>query len=187
MKQLLTRRTVGLLALLVALALVNLSVFQKEQQLAHGKVVYLDLAPVDPRSLMQGDYMTLSFAIGQENRRAFRRNDTNNDASGEQAFSTAKTSVYYVVVTLDSQNKASYKALFNGQDLAPNELLLRYRIRHNIVHFATNAFFFQEGDAHHYEAARYGQFRVNKEGEPLLVAMYSNDLELLGPPEKAEL
>ncbi|MCL1483253.1 MAG: GDYXXLXY domain-containing protein [Marinobacter sp.] len=71
MKQWLSRRIIGLLALLVALAMVNLSVFQKEQQLAHGKVVYLDLAPVDPRSLMQGDYMTLSFAIGQEIRRAF--------------------------------------------------------------------------------------------------------------------
>ncbi|MCL1480922.1 MAG: GDYXXLXY domain-containing protein [Marinobacter sp.] len=73
MKQWLSRRIIGLLALLVALAMVNLSVFQKEQQLAHGKVVYLDLAPVDPRSLMQGDYMALSFAIGQEIRRAFGR------------------------------------------------------------------------------------------------------------------
>jgi uncharacterized membrane-anchored protein len=187
MKQLLSRRIIGLLALLVALVMVNLSIFQKEQQLAHGKVVYLDLAPVDPRSLMQGDYMTLSFAIGQEIRRAFRNDDRNNDGSDKQEFSTAKTSAHYVVVTLDNQNKASYKALFNGQDLAPDELLLRYRIRHNNVHFATNAFFFQEGDAEYYEAARYGQFRVNEEGEPLLVAMYSDDLELLGPPGKTDL
>lgn len=179
MKQWLSRRIIGLLALLVALAMVNLSVFQKEQQLAHGKVVYLDLAPVDPRSLMQGDYMALSFAIGQEIRRAFGRS--------AQEFSTAKTSTHYVVVTLDSQNRASFKALFNGQDLAPGLLLLRYRIRHNTVHFATNAFFFQEGDAEYYEAARYGQFRVNKQGEPLLVALYNDDLKPLGPPEKTDL
>ncbi|MEH6355543.1 MAG: GDYXXLXY domain-containing protein [Marinobacter sp.] len=178
MKQRLSRRGIGLLALLVALAMVNLSVFQIEQQLAHGKVVYLDLAPVDPRSLMQGDYMTLSFAIGQEIRRAI--------GSIGQDFSTARTSSHYVIVTLDSQNRASFKALFNGQDLAPEELLLRYRVRHNIVHFATNAFFFQEGDAAYYEAARYGQFRVNEHGEPLLVAMYSDDLKQLGPPEKTD-
>jgi uncharacterized membrane-anchored protein len=153
MKQPLSRRMIGLLALLVALAIVNLSVFQKEQHLANGKVVYLDLAPVDPRSLMQGDYMTLSFAIGQEIRRAF--------GSSEQDFSTAKTSTHYVIVALDNQNRASFKALFTGQDLSSEELLLRYRIRHNVVHFASNAFFFQEGDAEYYEAARYGQFRVN--------------------------
>ncbi|MFT4818466.1 MAG: putative membrane-anchored protein [Marinobacter psychrophilus] len=179
MKQWFSRRLIGLLALLVALVMVNLSVFQKEQQLAHGKVVYLDLAPVDPRSLMQGDYMTLSFAIGQEIRRAFGRS--------AQAFLMAKTSTHYVIVTLDSQNRASFKTLFNGQDLAPEELLLRYRIRHDIVHFATNAFFFQEGDAEYYEAARYGQFRVNEQGEPLLVALYSDELKQLGPPEKTDL
>jgi len=179
MKQRLSRRGIGLLALLVALAVVNLSVFKKEQQLAHGKVVYLDLAPVDPRSLMQGDYMTLSFAIGREIRQALGRVD--------QDFSTARTSSHYVIVTLDSQNRASFKALFNGQNLAPEELLLRYRVRHNIVHFATNAFFFQEGDAEYYEAARYGQFRVNEHGEPLLVAVYSDDLKQLGPAEKADL
>jgi len=179
MKQRLSRRILGLLALLVALAMVNLSVFQKEQQLAHGKVVYLDLTPVDPRSLMQGDYMTLSFAIGQEIRRALK--------SDEQEFSTAKTSTHYVIVTLDSQNRASFKALFDGQDLAPEELLLRYRIRHNTVHFATNAFFFQEGDAEYYEAARYGQFRVNEQGEPLLVAIFDADLKRLGLPEKPDI
>ena len=179
MKQRLSRRIMGLLALLVTLAMVNLSVFQKEQQLAHGKVVYLDLAPVDPRSLMQGDYMTLSFAIGQEIHRALK--------SDKQEFSTATTSTHYVIVTLDSQNRASFKALFDGQNLAPEELLMRYRIRHNTVHFATNAFFFQEGDAEYYEAARYGQFRVNEQGEPLLVTLYSDDLKPLGPPKKTGL
>ena len=179
MKHLLNRRLFGFLALLVALAVVNLAVFQKERQLAHGKVVYLELAPVDPRSLMQGDYMTLRFAIGQEIRRAVERSGQN--------LSTSKTSAHYVIVTLDSQNRASFKALFNGQDLAPEELLLRFRLRHNGVHFATNAFFFQEGDADYYQAARYGQFRVNEQGEPLLVALYDDDLKRLGPSEKTDL
>lgn len=178
MKNLLSRRVVGLLALVVALVLVNFSVFQKEQQLADGAVVYLELAPVDPRSLMQGDYMTLRFAIGQNIRSALAR-------SGQE-FATAKTSIDYVIVTLDSQKKASFKALFEGQNLAPEELLLRYRIRHNNVHFATNAFFFQEGHAEYYEAARYGQFRLNDQGEPLLVAMHDDNLTRLGPPEKAD-
>ena len=48
---------------LAILALVNFSIYQQEQQLANGDIVVFDLAPVDPRSLMQGDYMALNYQI----------------------------------------------------------------------------------------------------------------------------
>ncbi len=48
--------------LLVILAAVNWAIWDKEGHLAEGEVMYLELAPVDPRSLMQGDYMALNFA-----------------------------------------------------------------------------------------------------------------------------
>ena len=44
----------------------NGSIWQREQLLGSGRVVILELAPVDPRSLMQGDYMALTFAAGRE-------------------------------------------------------------------------------------------------------------------------
>jgi len=47
--------------------------------------------------------------------------------------------------------------------------------------FATNAFFFQEGDAGLYEAARYGEFRVDDDGELLLTGLRGRALERLGP------
>ena len=37
----------------------------KEEILKNGKLVLLKLAPVDPRSLMQGDYMILNYEINQ--------------------------------------------------------------------------------------------------------------------------
>ena len=48
------------------------------------------------------------------------------------------------------------------------------------MRFATDAFFFQEGHAERYEPARYGRFRVNEDGEPLLVALHDSELNLLG-------
>ena len=42
---------------------VNYKVQQFEDVLATGKPVVLKIAPVDPRSLMQGDYMVLNYAI----------------------------------------------------------------------------------------------------------------------------
>ena len=60
-------RTVGVLGgLALVLAVANGSIWQREQLLGSGRVVILELAPVDPRSLMQGDYMALTFAAGRE-------------------------------------------------------------------------------------------------------------------------
>ena len=49
--------------LLLLLGYFNWSVFKKEQTLKDGQLVLLHLAPVDPRSLMQGDYMRLNYEI----------------------------------------------------------------------------------------------------------------------------
>ena len=55
----------GLLAsfVITLLGAVNYKVQQFEDVLATGKPVVLKIAPVDPRSLMQGDYMVLNYAI----------------------------------------------------------------------------------------------------------------------------
>jgi uncharacterized membrane-anchored protein len=60
------RLIVGVAAALLALAAVNLSIAGKQRLLASGRVVYLELAPVDPRSLMQGDYMALNYQIAND-------------------------------------------------------------------------------------------------------------------------
>ena len=54
-----------LVNLVIVLFLFNRSVVEKENLLENGKLVLLELAPVDPRSLMQGDYMRLSYEISQ--------------------------------------------------------------------------------------------------------------------------
>jgi uncharacterized membrane-anchored protein len=59
-------KTLALVALLIILGLVNWSIAGKEKALTEGKIVYLELAPVDPRSLMQGDYMALHFHLADE-------------------------------------------------------------------------------------------------------------------------
>ena len=60
-------RTLLRAGILAALALVGGAALQavrnNERIIAQGRVVLVELAPVDPRSLMQGDYMMLRFAI----------------------------------------------------------------------------------------------------------------------------
>ncbi|MET0351671.1 MAG: GDYXXLXY domain-containing protein, partial [Rhizobacter sp.] len=50
-------------ATVLALAVANVGIARKEALIAHGRTVLVELAPVDPRSLMQGDYMRLNFRL----------------------------------------------------------------------------------------------------------------------------
>jgi len=171
---------VALLTLIGALALVNWSIFSKEQHLAEGRVVYLELAPVDPRSLLQGDYMALRFALGQAVQRALPRAETDQSRPWRQSVEAADG---HVVVALDDRNIATFRDLYERQSLAEDEILLRYRVRHGRVKFATNAFYFQEGHAGVYQPARYGRFRVDGHGELLLVGLHDEQLVPLAPGE----
>lgn len=174
------RKLLVVCSALVILGLVNGAIYQKEQHLAKGRVVYLELAPVDPRSLMQGDYMALRFELGNRIRGAHSALE-----SAREPASQADNG--HVVVILDENRVASFDRLYREtQPLGDNELLLHYRVRNGRVKFATNAFFFQEGHAERYEPARYGRFRVNDRGEPLLVSMHDADLNRLGTEQPAQ-
>jgi uncharacterized membrane-anchored protein len=158
------RSAIALIACVAGLALVNFSIAGKERLLRDGKLVYLELAPVDPRSLMQGDYMALRFKVA---------NDALPAAKGDAATDGR------IVATLDARGVASYRRIHDGKPLAPNELLLRYRVRRSELKFATNAFFFEEGTAARYEQARYGEVRVAPDGELLLTGLRGKDLRKL--------
>ena len=60
------RKTFVIAAGVLMLAAVNWGIYSRERLLAEGRVVMLELAPVDPRSLMQGDYMTLNFQLARQ-------------------------------------------------------------------------------------------------------------------------
>ncbi len=171
---------VALITMVIVLALMNWSVYKKEVQLANGSIVYLDLAPVDPRSLMQGDYMALRFHVANEVYNALPK------TKEKRWRHDVKASDGYVVVELDERNIGSFKYIYNDQPLADNEILMRYRVRNGAVKFATNAFFFQEGHGDFYEQARYGQFRVDAKGDLLLEAMFDKDLNQVGPAKFIE-
>ena len=159
------RSAVALVACLVGLGLVNGAIWQKERQLAEGTVVFLELAPVDPRSLMQGDYMALRFRIADQ---ALPRFGMPGDSADG-----------HLVVTLDERRVAAYRRTRGPEPLQAGELLLRYRVRNGQAKFATNAYFFQEGTAQRYAPARFGEFRVAPDGELLLTGLRDRDLRPL--------
>ncbi len=163
------RKTIALFAGLAILVLANYSIYSRERLLAGGRIALLELAPVDPRSLMQGDYMALNFRVSNE---LFGRRAREGLEDGR------------IVLQIDKRGVAAFSRFDDGTPLAADEVRIRYRVRADQVKFATNAYFFQEGTAKEYERARYGEFRVAPDGECLLTGMRGANLELLGVPQK---
>ena len=135
----------------LALGLLNLAIWQKENTLANGETIYLRLAPVDPRSLMQGDYMLLDYAIARELR------NTEMPALGGR-----------LVLELDAQGVAHFARLDDDSALASNERYLAYKNRYG-AKFGIESFFFQEAKAGDYEQAKFAKIRLSQNGSAMLV------------------
>ncbi len=150
------RKILAILAGLALLAVVNFGVYQRERLLTEGRVVLLKLSPVDPRSLMQGDYMRLNFEAADQ---AFPWDKRRNLADG------------HIVVAIDGQSVGHFRRLADSRPLAADEIALRYRVRGGQPNFATNAYFFEEGQAQAYAGAAYGEFRVGRDGDMILTRL----------------
>ena len=148
----------GLALVLVA---VNGLVAHKERVLASGQEVLMPLAPVDPRSLIQGDYMRLRYNLGSIH-------DLEHDG--------------HVVLRLDPDRVAHADRVHRpGEPLGPGEQLIRARYRQGQVQLGAEAFHFQEGQAAIYEKATYGELRVTPAGDSVLVGLRDRDRQPLGP------
>jgi uncharacterized membrane-anchored protein len=145
-------RTLLAIAVVLVLGAVNWSIVAKERIKTQGERIFLALAPVDPRSLMQGDYMALRFDLAN-----------NISTAGEGR----------APLLVDERGIATLSA---NPETA--RLHIRYRIRNGQVWLGTNAYFFEEGTAQRYQGARYGEFRVDRDsGEAVLVGLADENLK----------
>lgn len=156
------------------------SVRNKEKQLAHGRVVLLRIAPVDPRSIMQGDYMDLDFAMTNEVRGALhqRKYKEGGEEKGKPAPRTGKA-----VLLLDENQVGVFERLDDGTPLKENEVLIEFRRKERAVTVASGAFFFQEGLGALYERAVYAELRLDQEGRPLIAHLLDSDFKRIMAPK----
>lgn len=140
--------------MLLVLLFFGFNIVKNEKVLSEGETVLLALRPVDPRSLMQGDYMTLRFEVC-------------NHIYGLEAESNK-----FCVVRLDDDRVAHFVSLTNDAEVAlrEDELLLRYSLEKNSFGrksytIGSNSYFFQEGTGNKYVAATYGMLKVVTKGE----------------------
>ena len=153
---------IGLNGLLVLLFF-HYAIYQKERILQQGRLVLLRLAPVDPRSLMQGDYMDLRYDISR------------TDTSGPVAHKG------YFVIQIDSGIIArKVRVQEKPTPLASGEYLIEYRTKSfGRLQTGAESYFFEEGQAHKYEAAAYGGLRIDEMGNSILIGLYDAHKRLI--------
>jgi uncharacterized membrane-anchored protein len=150
-----------LINLVLALGIYHYSVMEKEKTLSSGKLVLLELAPVDPRSLMQGDYMSLRYAIANVANDSFPRKG-------------------YYVVSLDSGLIARRQRIqATMQPLNAGEYLIKYHSTSWQHALGAEDYFFQEGRADTFAVARYGGLKIDSKGNSILVGLYDEKRKLL--------
>ena len=136
----------------------------KEKIINEGKLVLLKLAPVDPRSLMQGDYMVLNYEI------------SNN---------LPENTPHKGFVILKELEDGAFRALkFQNflNDLKENEIAVEFiKIDswQNSVKIGAESYFFEEGHAKKYEKAVYGGLRVDNKGNSVLVGLFDENKKLI--------
>ncbi len=158
------RRGLFWAGLLVAMLVPSAWIVGKEVQLRSSSSILLELAPVDPRSLMQGDYMVLRFKL--ENALRGKGNDLPQRG--------------HIVVRTDQHRVARFERFHDpDQPLTDGQYLLAYRKRADRVIFGHESFFFEEGQGDELSAARYAELRVDADGNGILIALLDRNRQVL--------
>ena len=169
---------VALAVVLLILIPLNYKVQQFEDVLATGKPVVLKIAPVDPRSLMQGDYMALSYAILND----IRANLNESEDGVILAKEKKHPSKVYALIHQDEQGVAT---LCRVEDSLPNDfkdcvanVYLPVNNFKWLPELPSQEYFFSEGKGQYYAQAEYAEYRF-KDGILLLARLLDKDLKAL--------
>ncbi|MGJ8743374.1 GDYXXLXY domain-containing protein [Polaribacter sp.] len=157
-----------LVNLVLLLGLFHNSILKKELLLSNGKLILLELAPVDPRSLIQGDYMRLRYAISE---------NIKYDSISKTGFCIVKLQENGIA------NKVRIQE--NKTPIDDKEYAIKYTSKGwRTLNIGAESFFFQEGDGYKYEKAKYGGLKVDHKGNSLLIGLFDENLNEIKQSEK---
>lgn len=156
---------------LLVLGILNYFIYHKEKILQSGDEIFLALVPVDPRSVLQGDYMQLGYAV--ENT---AKNNVNNNLKERG----------YIVIGLNNKKIGQFKRFQDESPVKDNEKLIRYTFEKNRfsrpIQIQPNSFFFQEGQGAYFAKAKYAIFHYNGTKDYVLVGLADESGKKIEPP-----
>ncbi|MEG0482553.1 MAG: GDYXXLXY domain-containing protein [Acinetobacter sp.] len=169
-------------------------IFKNELHLKNSESIYVRLQPVDPRSILQGDYMVLNYELyfapqnsilentSQQNRNQPNINSEDHIFSGHyfDDFIKNKSSIV-TYVELDSQKRVLHSYFNLPKGVRTSRLILQNpNNRYVMLYPASKSFLFAEGLADCYQQAKYAEFKVDQQGNAILTALKGEQLQDLG-------
>ncbi len=147
------------ISLLCIIGSFNYSIYQKEHVLKNGETVYLEIYPIDPRSLMQGDYVSFRYSLVK----SIKDKPKNNSG--------------LIVITVDKNHVGHFARFYNDETLKDNEKLVPYYTRFGSMTIRPDSFFFQEGHSKFFEEASYAMFKFNGSKDLVLFGLANQKLK----------
>ncbi|TGN09426.1 GDYXXLXY domain-containing protein [Leptospira ilyithenensis] len=142
---------------LLVIGFILFSVIKKEGIRNYGKLVLIPLAPQDPRSLFQGDYMILRYDWEQIS-------TENIPSRGCIIFNLSRENVLNLVRFSETNSEKK-----------SGEHCLKYFKHDYDVRIGAESFFFEEGKGEIFEEAKFAGVRVDDNGDKLLVGLYDQN------------
>lgn len=155
------------IATIMVFIIFNIMIYQKQQILKTGETVYLSIAPSDPRSLMQGDYMTFRYLLEDDLKKV-----TTPPVLQEG----------YLVIATNENGVGQFIKFYQGEKLNHNEKLLKYRFYPNNFSQYTikpNTFFFQEKRQPNFQQAKFAVFHYQGDKNYLLTGLADQHYQII--------
>jgi uncharacterized membrane-anchored protein/uncharacterized membrane protein len=154
-----------LIAVLVLLqvAAMSLQIGKSEWLLSHGKLIKLQLQPLDPRSLVQGDYVRLRYQISEPP--IFQDNLETRVSKGE---------ITVVLGPNPTTNVYEFRREYQStEQLEADEIRLNgEREGYEGIKYGIETFFIPEGTGRDYEQnAKFAEVKVSAGGDAILVRL----------------
>lgn len=162
----------------IILAVVSLMIFsgmilRHEMHLKNSTSIFVELAPVDPRSMLQGDYMVLNYhlyfspqSLIEDDPRFFNQT---------QVLTKVRLDAQGRVVETDLNGKIDTK------EMGRSRLLILKNPRNHLegLYPAANSFMFAEGLEPCYRHAKFAELKLRDSGEAMLVGLVDQQLQPL--------
>jgi uncharacterized membrane-anchored protein len=162
-------------------------ILKHEDHLANSQSIFVELAPVDPRSILQGDYMALNYELHFEGDAEADRGEEGGlpdkkIAALEKRIQDQTHLLSYI--QLDDQHRVIQTSLDKSLlKIAPETsmslILKNPSNRLANLYPAANSFLFAEGLEPCYRNAKYAEIKVKDNGQALLANLVDQNLRAL--------
>ncbi len=158
---------------ILLLVVVVFSVNKEEKNLKKESFL-LEIAPLDPRSLFQGDYMILDYVVSQ----GIEREIYEMTKSNEKNSNLSKNG--FAVLKIKDQKIAQFERITeNLLETEEGEIVVRYTKGSDGINLGIDSYLFQEGRGEEFERARYVEVVNPKSGELRIKNLLDEDFQVI--------